>query len=169
MLLTLFLVVISLKLYPYILDFNSKNFEPPHLFAGASQKMISSGTNSGLRQRVVFKPWTRERLERERAITLSYSQPIDARFWTNSSALNSYLEFVKIHNFSVNPTADTLSFFTVFMSFHTTKPDLVDTYLSKICQQLELFFPDARKNRKSALVKHTLKGCKRMYAHSGHP
>jgi len=70
---------------------------------------------------------------------------------------------VKNHNFPVDPTPDTLSFFTVYMSFHI-KPDSVDTYLSGICQQLEPYFPDVRKNRKSPLVRRTLDGCKRIRA-----
>jgi hypothetical protein len=121
--------------------------------------MITSGIKS---RQPVREPWTRERLERERAIALG--QSIDTSTWNNySSALNSYLEFVKIHNFPVDPTAETLSFFTVFMCFHI-KPDSVDTYLSGICQQLEPFFPDVRKNRKSPLVKRTLEGCMRIRA-----
>lgn len=121
--------------------------------------MISSGKPS---RQPVRTPWTRERLEHERAIALG--QAIDSSTWNNySSALNSYLEFVKIHNFPVDPTPDTLSFYTVFMSFHI-KPDSVDTYLSGICQQLEPYFPDVRKNRKSPLVHRTLDGCKRIRA-----
>src|SRR5437016_4274941 len=121
--------------------------------------MISSGKPS---RQPVRTPWTRERLERERAIALG--QSIDSSTWNNySSALNSYLEFIKIHNLPVDPTPDTLSFFTVFMSFHI-KPDSVDTYLSGICQQLEPYFPDIRKNRKSPLVQRTLEGCKRIRA-----
>ncbi|KDR66779.1 hypothetical protein GALMADRAFT_34352, partial [Galerina marginata CBS 339.88] len=68
-----------------------------------------------------------------------------------------------IHHFPVEPTTETLSFFTVFMCFHI-KPDSVDTYLSGICQQLEPFFPEVRQNRKSALVKRTLEGCMRIRA-----
>ena len=122
--------------------------------------MISSGRPS---RQPVRTPWTRERLERERAIALG--QSIDSSTWNNySSALNSYLEFIKIHNLPVDPTPDTLSFFTVFMSFHI-KPDSVDTYLSGIlCQQLEPYFPDIHKNRKSPLVQRTLEGCKRIRA-----
>jgi len=121
--------------------------------------MISSGKPSRQPTRT---PWTRERLERERAIALG--QAIDSSTWNNySSALNSYLEFVKIHNFPIEPTPDTLSFFTVFMSFHI-KPDSVDTYLSGICQQLEPYFPNVRKNRKSPLVHRTLEGCRRIRA-----
>jgi hypothetical protein len=65
--------------------------------------MITSGIKSRQRPR---HAWTRERLLRERALAT----------WKNyGSALNSYLTFVRIHDFPVEPTADTLSFFTIFM------------------------------------------------------
>jgi hypothetical protein len=106
------------------------------------------------------EPWTRERLVRERAIALG--QAIDISTWKNyGSALNSYLSFVRMHNMSVEPTPDTLSLFTVYMSHHI-KPDSVDTYLSGICQQLEPYFPHVREARKSRLVHRTLQGCKRL-------
>ena len=48
------------------------------------------------------QPWTRERLFRERAIALG--QAIDNSTWKNyGSALNSYLNFVKIHDFPLEP------------------------------------------------------------------
>jgi hypothetical protein len=109
----------------------------------------------------VRETWTRERLDRERAIALG--QAIDTSTWSNySSALHSYLDFVNKHSFSIEPTPDTLSYYAVYMSYHI-KPDSVDTYLSGICQQLEPFFPDVRKHRKSLLVNRTLKGCKRLH------
>jgi len=40
-------------------------------------------------------------------------------------------------------------------------PKSVDSYLSGICNQLEPFFPDIRKNRTSTLVTRTLAGAKR--------
>ena len=119
--------------------------------------MIDSGVKSKQKRRLA---WTRERLLRERAIALG--QAIDTSTWKNyGSALNSYLTFVRIHNFPVEPTADTISFFTVFMCHHI-KPDSVDTYLSGICQQLEPYFPSVREIRKSILCKRTLAGCKRL-------
>jgi hypothetical protein len=119
--------------------------------------MIKSGVKSKQRLRLA---WTRDRLLRERAIALG--QAIDTSTWKNyGSALNSYLTFVRIHNFPVEPTADTISFFTVFMCHHI-KPDSVDTYLSGICQQLEPYFPSIREIRKSILCKRTLTGCKRL-------
>ena len=110
----------------------------------------------------VRQAWTRDQLERERAIALG--QAIDNSTWYNySSALNSYLDFVKNHGFPVEPNPDTFSFYVVYMSHHV-KPASVDTYPSGICQQLEPFFPDVRKYRKSLLVSRTLKGCKRLRA-----
>ena len=119
--------------------------------------MIDSGIKSKQKRRLA---WTRERLLRERAIALG--QAIDTSTWKNyGSALNSYLSFVRLHDFPVEPTADTISFFTVFMSHHI-KPDSVDTYLSGICQQLEPYFPSVRTIRKSMLCKRTHTGCKRL-------
>ena len=118
--------------------------------------MIDSGVRSKQRHRLA---WTRERLLRERAIALG--QSIDISTWKNyGSALNSYLTFVRIHNLPVEPTADSLSFFIVFMCHHI-KPDSVDTYLSGICQQLEPYYPSVRETRKSIICKRTLAGCKR--------
>lgn len=106
------------------------------------------------------EPWSRERLVRERAIALG--QAIDISTWNNyGSALNSYLSFIRMHNLPVEPTADTLSLYTVYMCHHI-KPGSVDTYLSGICQQLEPYFPSVRDVRKSRLVHRTLQGCKRL-------
>lgn len=119
--------------------------------------MISSGVKSKQRHHLA---WTRERLLRERALVLG--QAIDTSTWKNyGSALNSYLTFVRLHDFPVEPTPDTLSFFTVFMCHHI-KPDSVDSYLSGICQQLEPYFPSVREIRKSMLCKRTLTGCRRL-------
>lgn len=104
--------------------------------------------------------WSREKLLRERAIALG--QAIDkSTLKSYSSALNSYLNFVRIHDLPVEPTADTLSFYTVYMC-HLLVPDTVSNYLSGLCQQLEPYFPDVRTIRHSLLVKRTLKGCRRL-------
>jgi hypothetical protein len=119
--------------------------------------MIQSGVKSKQRPRLA---WTRERLLRERSLALG--QAIDTSTWKNyGSALNSYLTFVRIHDFPVEPTPDTLSFFIVFMCHHI-RPKSVDSYLSGICQQLEPYFPSVRDVRKSILCKRTLTGCKRL-------
>jgi hypothetical protein len=79
-----------------------------------------------------------------------------------SSALNSYLTFVKNHNLPVEPTPDTLSFYTAYMCYYIN-PRSVNTYLSGISQQLEAYFPAVREARNSSLVRRTLRGCMRMH------
>jgi hypothetical protein len=119
--------------------------------------MIESGVTSRQRPRAA---WTGERLLRERSLALG--QAIDTSTWKNyGSALNSYLSFVRMHDFPVEPTADTISFYIVFMCHHI-KPSSVDSYLSGICQQLEPYFPSVRDVRKTMLVRRTLAGCKRL-------
>jgi hypothetical protein len=119
--------------------------------------MIQSGIRSKQRPRLA---WTRERLIHERSLALG--QAIDTSTWKNyGSALNSYITFVRIHDFPIEPTPDTLSFFIVFMCHHI-RPKSVDSYLSGICQQLEPYFPNIRDVRKSMLCKRTLTGCKRL-------
>ncbi|PBK91237.1 hypothetical protein ARMGADRAFT_882196, partial [Armillaria gallica] len=66
-----------------------------------------------------------------------------------------------IHNFPIQPTIDTMSYFVIFMSAHI-KPESVSSYLSGICNRLENFFPDMCKVRNSLIVSQTLKGCKRL-------
>jgi hypothetical protein len=119
--------------------------------------MIQSGVKSRQEHR---DAWTMERLIHKRALAMG--QAIDISTWKSyGSALNSYLSFIRLHNFPVEPTPDTLSFFTVFMCYHI-KPDSVDSYLSGICQQLEPYFPSVRTIRNSILCKRTLAGCKRL-------
>jgi hypothetical protein len=62
----------------------NKFFEPPQLPLGVAKKMISSGSKSRQPER---EPWTRDRLERERAVALG--QSIDTGSRNNYlSALN---------------------------------------------------------------------------------
>jgi integrase len=119
--------------------------------------MIKSHTKSRQPPRTA---WPRDRLLRERAIALGLA--IDtSTLKSYSSALNSYLTFVRLHDLPVEPTPDTLSFFVVFMSFHI-EPRSVSSYLSGICQQLEPYFPNVRAARHSPLVERTMKGCLRL-------
>ena len=104
--------------------------------------------------------WSRERLIHERAIALG--NVIDRSTLSNyTSALNSYLNFVKLHDLPVEPTPDTLSFYTVYMCHHVN-PRSVNTYLSGISQQLETHFPAVKEARNSPIVRRTLQGCMRM-------
>ena len=108
----------------------------------------------------VREVWTRERLVHERAIALG--NVIDKSTLSNySSALNSYLNFVRLHDFPVEPTPETLSFYTVYMSHHIN-PRSVNTYLSGISQQLETYFPAVKEAQNSLLVRRTYQGCMRM-------
>jgi hypothetical protein len=84
---------------------------------------------------------------------------------TYSSALNSYLTFCKIHAIPVDPTPETLSYYVAYQSSFIN-PNSVDSYLSGICNQLEAFYPNIRKNRSSIIVSRTLAGAKR---HHGTP
>jgi hypothetical protein len=94
--------------------------------------------------------WPMSCLIHERVIALA--NDIDKTTLANySSALNSYISFTTTHNFSINPTPDTLSFFIVYMSHHIN-PRSVATYLSGISQQLEPYFPSICEARNSSLV-----------------
>ena len=102
-----------------------------------------------------------ERLVNERSISLGYS--LDASsFGSYTSALNSYITFCNLHALPIDPSPDTLSFYIVFLSTHI-KPDSVNSYLSGICRQLEAFYPEVRRNRKSLLVSRTMTGCMRRF------
>ena len=131
--------------------------------AGGYQKMIPMGMIPAptIRPRQKKRErWSIERLRHERALALGEAIDLSTRK-TYGSALNSYINFVLLHELPIEPTDDTLSLFTVYTCFHIN-PKSVDSYLSGICHQLEAFFPDVRKARSSMLVKRTLRGCKRL-------
>ncbi len=104
------------------------------------------------------------RLLEERAVALGFALE-SSTAGTYMSHLNSYLTFCNIHGLPIEPTADTLSFYIVFMCSHI-RPSSVDSYLSGICNQLEPWFPQVRKVRSSVLVSRTLTGCKKMHGTS---
>ncbi|KDQ08107.1 hypothetical protein BOTBODRAFT_88476, partial [Botryobasidium botryosum FD-172 SS1] len=66
------------------------------------------------------------------------------------------------HDMPIEPTPDSFSFYTVYMSHHI-KPRSVESYLSGICNQLEPHFPQTRSVRKDVLVTRTLTGCKKLF------
>jgi hypothetical protein len=107
------------------------------------------------------QPWAHERLVRERAIALGHAIDRSTKSSYNSGT-NSYLTFCYLHHRPIDPTPETLSFFTVFMSHHIN-PKSVDNYLSGICNNLEGYFPGVRAARNSSLVARTLAGCKHLY------
>ena len=105
--------------------------------------------------------WSRKRLEHAQALALGSA--IDASSAAAySSALNSYLSFCRSHDFPIDPTPDTLSFYSVYMAHHI-KPASVDSYLSGICNELKPFYPDVQKNCCHHLVTRTLRGCKKLH------
>nr|GAT47557.1 predicted protein [Mycena chlorophos] len=106
-------------------------------------------------------PWTIEQLDSALAVALNASIDISSAH-TYGSALNSWIEFCRIHNFDTEPTEKTLAYFVVYRSSHIS-PNSVDSYLSGICNQLEPIFPRVREIRKSLLVSRALKGSKRIH------
>lgn len=106
------------------------------------------------------EPWSRERLIHERSKALANALDSSTRV-TYNSHLQSYLNFCKIHTFPTDPTADTLSFYIVYMSKHIN-PRSLPAYLSGIISRLEHIFPEVRENAKKPIVRRTLQGCKRL-------
>ncbi|KAI0822599.1 hypothetical protein BC628DRAFT_1412127 [Trametes gibbosa] len=104
--------------------------------------------------------WTLQRLVHKRAIALGHALDASTKL-SYSSALNSYLNFIHIHAFPMESTANTLSLYATFMC-HQIEPRSVDSYLSGICSELEAFYPAVRAARSSPLVSRTLKGFKRL-------
>ena len=106
------------------------------------------------------EPWSRERLIHERSIALANALDSSTQI-TYNSHLQSYLNFCKIHDFPTDPTADTLSFYIVYMSKHIN-PRTLPGYLSGIISRLEPIFPEVRANASKSIVRRTLQGCKRL-------
>ena len=93
------------------------------------------------------EPWTKDTLLRERAAALTNA--IDrSTSRSYGSALNSWIAFAEMHDFAIEPTVDTLTFYIVYMSHHIS-PRSVKTYLSGLVNQLEPDFPSIRQIRSS--------------------
>jgi len=78
--------------------------------------------------------WSHKHFFCECAITLSHTLDNSTKT-TYSSHLQSYLTFCKLHDFVLKPTANTLSFYIMFMSPHI-KLNSVSQYLSGIISSL---------------------------------
>jgi len=73
---------------------------PTSLHTEGNQKMIVLHIHA---QQLIQEPWSWEQLVHKQAIALG--QAIDVSTWNNySSALNSYLTFIWLHNIPVEPT-----------------------------------------------------------------
>ena len=79
-----------------------------------------------------------------------------------TSALQSYHRFCHAHQFPPEPTADTLSFFLTYQG-HSLRPQTLSSYLSGICNQLEIVYPQVRTLQQSLIVKRTLTGIHRVH------
>ncbi|CUA67182.1 Dynein alpha chain, flagellar outer arm [Rhizoctonia solani] len=108
--------------------------------------------------------WSLDRLRHERAIALGFALETRTQHVYNSSTA-SWLSFCKLHGFSSEPTADTLSFYAVWMcgAERPVKPSTVVGYLSGICNNLEPFYPSVQSIRNERLVSKTLAGLKRRF------
>lgn len=102
-----------------------------------------------------------DRLLLERSILMGMAIDLTTSSSYNS-AVNSYLTFCKLHNLAPEPSPDTFSLYVTWQSAHID-PKSVDSYLSGICNNLEPYYPDVRKIRKSLIVSRTLKGAKRRH------
>jgi hypothetical protein len=68
-----------------------------------------------------------------------------------------------MHHLDISPTPKTLSLYIVYES-HYIDPRSVKSYLSGICNELELDYPSTRENCRHPLVRRTLRGCQRMFS-----
>ncbi|KAE9389329.1 hypothetical protein BT96DRAFT_772852, partial [Gymnopus androsaceus JB14] len=66
------------------------------------------------------------------------------------------------HDFPIDPTTNTLSFYITYMCHHI-KLKSISSYLSGICNQLKVFYPDICQNCTHPIVKCTLKGCRKIH------
>lgn len=98
--------------------------------------MISISSSS---RQPVREAWTLERLLHERAVALGNAIDISTAV-TYTSHLQSYLTFCKLHQRPIEPTIDTLSFYTVYMCHHIL-PGSVDSYLSGYLQSTRRVIP----------------------------
>lgn len=102
--------------------------------------------------------WLIECLLHKRALALGEAIDLSTQK-SYGSHLNSYLNFVLLHDLPVEPTDHILSLYVIYMANYI-KPDSVESYLSGICHQLEPYFPDIWKAHASMLIHRTLHGCK---------
>ena len=66
-----------------------------------------------------------------------------------------------MHAFALEPTADTLSFYVVYMAYHI-KPSSITQYLSGIINTLQFLFPNPRAAHHHLLVTRSLAGMCRL-------
>src|SRR5882724_8930268 len=109
--------------------------------------------------------WSRDHLFSEWAIALGHALA-NSTVQTYSTHLQSYLTFCKLHQFLLQPTANTLSFYVVFIAHHI-KPTSISQYLSGIVSSLEPHFPNVQENCNGLLVTCTLTGMQQLRGFTG--
>lgn len=119
-------------------------------------------SSSADRHRVARTRWPIERLTHERNVAVGSALALSSNSAYNS-AVQSWIRFAKLHEFPLEPSAETLSFYIVYECFYI-EPRSVNSYLSGIINKLEPFFADIRALRNHLIVKRTLKGCMRLYS-----
>src|SRR5260370_13266503 len=110
--------------------------------------------------------WTLDHLQSQQVIYLSNCLDASTKV-SYQSGFNSYLAFCNLHNFDLEPSPETLSFFIAFMvrqsgpSGKTLSIRTITSYLSGIAHHLEPFYPIIRSVRKHPLVVKTLQGAEK--------
>src|SRR6266436_7577815 len=112
------------------------------------------------------KPWSLEQLKEWWAWVIGGSLEW-AMTKAYASAFLSYTTFCERQHFPIQPTADTLSFYIVYMS-HYIQPCSVKSYLSGICTELEINWPEIWEIRSSRIVTHTLASCIKLLGQPAH-
>ena len=107
-----------------------------------------------------WQPWTVMELAHGEVLALANSVDSSTQ-QTYRLALNSWLAFVELHHFPLEPTLETLSYFIVYMSHHIN-PHSVKAYLSGLVQQLEPDYPTIRELRSSWHITKVMRGCLKM-------
>lgn len=95
-------------------------------------------------------------------VALGFSLEASTRL-TYNSATEQYITFCRLHEFPIEPTADTLSLFVTYTS-HFIEPASVASYLSGIVSCLESIYPNARDASHDKLVRRALKGCRKQFS-----
>lgn len=125
---------------------------------GGSQKMIHMTDRARQPHR---EPWPVSKLQH--FCTMAINASLDPATWdVYSSFHNLWIYFCEIYNFDVEPTLDTLSYYTVFMSYHID-PCSVGKYLTGICNELEMYYPNVQELWNHKLIKWTLCGCLKLF------
>src|SRR5258708_2151970 len=114
-------------------------------------------TGKGLGQQPIRLAWSLECLEKEQANFRSGYLDKSTQA-TYKSGLNSYLTFCDWHDFDINPTPNTLSFFITYMacqlglSRKLISIRTITSYLSRIAFYLEPSYPYIHNIRKHPLI-----------------